>query len=49
MRLQMIRKRMLLMVLGSGFIVATAFNLTLSILDNGVGGTVVSIIHLIDP
>ena len=44
----MIRKR-ILMALGSGFIVAAAFNLTLSFLDNGVGRTVVSLIHFIDP
>ena len=45
---EMIWKRMM-MVLGSGFIVATAFNLTLSVLDNGVGRTVVSLLRFIDP
>jgi hypothetical protein len=44
----MIWKRMML-VLGSGFVVAAAFNLTLSFLANGVGGTVASLIHFIDP
>ncbi len=47
MRLQMIWKRMM-MVLGSGFVLAAAFNLTLSFLDNGVDRTVVSLIHYID-
>jgi hypothetical protein len=44
----MIWKRMM-MLLGAGFIVAAAFNLALSLLDNGVGHTVVSVIHFIDP
>ncbi len=33
----------------AGLIVAAAFTLTLSILDNGVGHTVVLLVHFIDP
>ncbi len=33
----------------AGVIVAAAFSLALSILDNGVGQTVVLFIHLVDP
>ena len=47
-RLQMIWKRMM-MLLGAGFIVAAAFNFTLLLLDNGMGHTVVSVVHFIDP
>jgi len=45
---QMVWKLMMLSVV-AGFIVATAFSLTLSVLDNGVGHTVVSLIHFVDP
>jgi hypothetical protein len=44
----MIWKLMMLSV-GAGFIIATAFSLTLSVLDNGVGHTVVSLIHFVNP
>jgi hypothetical protein len=36
-------------LLGAGFIVTPAFNLTLSILDNDVAHTIVSLIHFVDP
>ncbi len=40
-----------LMVLSgaAGFVIAAAFSLTLSVLDNGLGQTVVSLIQFIDP
>jgi hypothetical protein len=41
--------KQVMMLLGAGVIIAAAFNLTLSLLDNGVGHTVVSAIHFIDP
>ena len=44
----MIGKR-LMMLLGAGFIVTAAFSLTVSILDNGVGHTVLLLVHFVDP
>jgi hypothetical protein len=41
--------KMMMLSVGAGFIIATAFSLTLSVLDNGVGHTVVSLIHLVNP
>jgi hypothetical protein len=41
--------KLMMVSVGAGFIVATAFSLTLSILDNGVGNTVVSLIHFVNP
>jgi hypothetical protein len=44
----MVWKLMMLSV-GAGFILATAFSLTLSVLDNGVGHTFVLLIHFVKP
>ncbi len=41
--------KLMMLSIGAGFIIATAFSLTLSVLDNGVGLTVVSLIHFVDP
>ena len=39
----------MMLSVGAGFILATAFSLTLSVLDNGVGHTFVLLIHFVNP
>ena len=41
--------KLMMLSIGAGFIIAIAFGLTLSVLDNGVGYTAVSLIHFVDP
>jgi hypothetical protein len=41
--------KLMMLSLGAGFVVATAFSLTLSVLDNGVNHTFVSLIHFVNP
>ena len=41
--------KLMMLSLGAGFVVATSFSLTLSVLDNGVGRTLVSLIHFVNP